>query len=323
MNRFEQNYYNDVSSIEKSLKRIANALENSNKKNENITAVTPTGDTIYYKTRRDMYMDNPCTKEEYEAHKANNIPGFEGTLDALDNLCNVGTNPKNDPERDKFEDDDDDLRETARMYTEELAAGNFKTKKDCILDYVTNCFGSYGARYTDIIKFCYYLRSHDGPRYDNSCKVCEEIKHLSTTAKVAHKWEYIHNDFGYNYRMPNLNAALGYSQIKKIKNLIKLKKNLSNKYEKIFSTSTNITFIKDEKFSSSNFWLNFIEIKNCKLKQRNKILNYLNNKGIQARPVWDLLSELPMYKKECKDNMSEAKKIANRVILLPSSSMYG
>ena len=86
MNRFEQNYYNDVSSIEKSLKRIANALENSNKKNENITAVTPTGDTIYYKTRRDMYMDNPCTKEEYEAHKANNIPGFEGTLDALNGL---------------------------------------------------------------------------------------------------------------------------------------------------------------------------------------------------------------------------------------------
>ena len=95
MNRFEQNYYNDISSIEKSLKRIANALENNNKE-----------DKIYYKTRKDMFMDNPCTKEEYEASKQeahnvkhaftgmdgtqiDNIPGFEGTLDTLDNLCNV------------------------------------------------------------------------------------------------------------------------------------------------------------------------------------------------------------------------------------------
>ena len=155
MNRFEHDYYNDISSIEKSLKRIANALENNNKE-----------DKIYYKTRKDMFMDNPCTKEEYETYS------------------NVGTNPKNDPERSKFEDDlsvrykdkikefpkvevdfrenhimcpDLDLRETARMYTEELEAGNFNTKKECILDYVTNEFGSHGARYTDIIKFAYYL----------------------------------------------------------------------------------------------------------------------------------------------------------------------
>ena len=152
MNRFEQEYYADMNSIAKSLEKIASALEGNNKKDENITAVTPTGGTIYYKTRKDMYMDNPCTKEEYEAHKANNIPGFEGTLDALDNLCNVGTNPKNDPERDKFgndipckidgikNDSDYDVRVTARMYTEELEAGNFRTKKDCILDYVTNVF---------------------------------------------------------------------------------------------------------------------------------------------------------------------------------------
>ena len=175
MNRFEQEYYANMNSIAKSLEKIASALEGNSKKDENITAVTPTGDTIYYKTRRDMYMDNPCTKEEYEA--ANNIPGFEGTLDALDNLCNVGTNPKNDPERDKFgndipckidgikNDSDLDLRETARMYTEELEAGNFRTKKDCILDYVTNVFGSYGARYTDIIKFAYYLGAPNAPKY--------------------------------------------------------------------------------------------------------------------------------------------------------------
>ena len=183
MNRNEQQMYSDITSIRKSLEKIANALEGNSKKDENITAVTPTGDTIYYKTRRDMYMDNPCTKEEYEAHKANNIPGFEGTLDALDNLCNVGTNPKNDPERDKFgndipckidgikNDSDYDLRVTARMYTDELSEGHnhlINTKKDCILDYVTNEFGLHGARYTDIIKFAYYLGAPNAPKFNNS-----------------------------------------------------------------------------------------------------------------------------------------------------------
>ena len=171
MTRFEQDYYNDISSIEKSLKRIADALEKGNNKEGK----------IYYKTRKDMFMDNPCTKEEYEA--ANNIPGFEGTLDALDNLCNVGTNPKNDPERDKF-DDDDDLRCTVRMYDDELLAGNFNTKKECILDYVTNEFGSHGARYTDIIKFAYYLGQPNAPKfgYDNrgyySCAITGRNAHL-------------------------------------------------------------------------------------------------------------------------------------------------
>ena len=201
MNRNEQEYYANINSIANALDRIANALESNSNKNENITAVTPTGDTIYYKTRRDMYMDNPCTKEEYEAHKANNIPGFEGTLDALDNLCNVGTNPKNDPERDKFEndisdlykdkikkfpkvDDDDDIRKTARIYDNELLAGNFNTKKECILDYITNEFGSHGARYTDIIKFAYYLGQPNAARYSNrdrgyySCAISGKNAHL-------------------------------------------------------------------------------------------------------------------------------------------------
>ena len=163
MTRLEQDYYNDISSIEKSLKRIADALEKGNNKEGK----------IYYKTRKDMFMDNPCTKEEYEASK--DIPGFEGTLDALDDLCNIGTNPKNDPERDKFKDDDIspykpcpdlDLRNTAKMYTNELTAGNFNTKKECILDYVTNEFGLHGARYTDIIKFAYYLGAHNAYKFN-------------------------------------------------------------------------------------------------------------------------------------------------------------
>ena len=150
MNRNEQQMYSDITSIRKSLEKIANVLEHIN---------------------HDSYL------AKQEIPKFQDIPGFEGTLDALDNLCNVGTNPKNDPERDKFgndipckidgikNDSDYDLRVTARMYTKELEAGNFRTKKDCILDYVTNVFGSYGARYTDVIKFAYYLGAPNAPKY--------------------------------------------------------------------------------------------------------------------------------------------------------------
>ena len=217
MNRNEQEYYANINGIARALDRIANALESNSNKNENITAVTPTGGTIYYKTRGDMYMDNPCTKEEYEAHKANNMPGFEGTLDALDDLCNIGTNPKNDPERDKFKDDlsiryknkikefpkvcsttlseqqlykrcpDLDLRNTAKMYTNELTAGNFRTKKECILDYVTNEFGSQGARYTDIIKFAYYLGAPNARKFNST-----DDRGYYACAMTHNRWKHGH-----------------------------------------------------------------------------------------------------------------------------------
>jgi hypothetical protein len=198
MTRFEQKYYADIESIAKALDRIADALESGNYINkESVVA-----------RKKALEQEAHNVKHAFtgmDGKQIDNIPGFEGTLDALDDLCNVGTNPKNDPERDKFENDildrykdkikefpksddqanedaieldfnidpiqagDYDLRETARMYTEELAAGNFRTKKDAILDYVTNEFGSHGARYTDIIKFAYYLNNPNSPKfgYDN------------------------------------------------------------------------------------------------------------------------------------------------------------
>ena len=171
MNRNELEYYANINGIAKALDRIADALENNSKKDENITAVTPTGDTIYYKTRRDMYMDNPCTKEEYEAHKANDIPGFEGTLDTLHNLYGPGdiSIPKDEykyvSKVGKIKNDSDfDIRVTAKMYEDDVLA-NGGTKKDCILDYVTNEFGILGARYTDVIKFAYYLGAPNAVKF--------------------------------------------------------------------------------------------------------------------------------------------------------------
>ena len=184
MNRNEQQMYSDITSIRNSLEKIANALESNSNKNENITAVTPTGNTIYYKSRKDMYMDNPCTKEEYEA--ANDIPGFEGTLDALDNLYQPSSTRKAILEQQalnrkiaekeneykyvskvgKIKNDSDfEVRQIAKQYEDEFLA-NGHTKKDCILDYVTENFGPEGARYTDIIKFAYYLGAHNTLKFN-------------------------------------------------------------------------------------------------------------------------------------------------------------
>jgi hypothetical protein len=146
MNRNEQQMYSDITSIRKSLEKIANALDN------NVTQTTK------------------------------DIPGFEGTLDALDNLCNVGTNPKNDPERDKFEDKDTYDNDLIHYHNDILADSDYRirlvasnyleddyaTKKDAILDYVESEFGSEGAKYTDVIKFAYYLGAHNAPKYDST-----------------------------------------------------------------------------------------------------------------------------------------------------------
>ena len=145
MNRNEQQMYSDITSIRKSLEKIANALEKNNKK--------------------EIIKDIPLTV-------TNEIPGFEGTLDELDNLIPTSSNP--DPtgygnEDDNIKNDSDyDLRVTAKMYECELEHGQFSTKKDCILDYVTNEFGSQGARYTDIIKFAYYLGAPNASKFDST-----------------------------------------------------------------------------------------------------------------------------------------------------------
>jgi hypothetical protein len=221
MNRFEQEYYANINGIAKALDRIADALENNNKE-----------DKIYYKTRKDMFMDNPCTKEEYDATKQENEKLAQNELDAqhdylhqlVKNLsgkdyaefCNEHCLPTADsvavsnyitdldydevlgiisdieaanedaiPDTDGAPYDDDyDLRCTAKMYTEELKAGNFNTKKECILDYITNEFGSHGARYTDIIKFAYYLGEPNAPKFGYndrgyySCAISGRNAHL-------------------------------------------------------------------------------------------------------------------------------------------------
>ena len=140
MNRNEQQMYSDITSIRKSLEKIANALEKNNKK--------------------EIVKDIPLTV-------TNEIPGFENTLNDLDNLIPTSSNP--DPAG--YGNEDDNIKNDSD-YRIRLVASNaeedYATKKDAILDYVELEFGSKGARYTDIIKFAYYLGAHNTPKYDST-----------------------------------------------------------------------------------------------------------------------------------------------------------
>ena len=156
----------------------------------------------------------------------------------------------------------------------------------------------------------------------NNRLLAKKIKHLSTTAKINHLWEYIHDEVGYNFRMPNLNAALGSAQIENLKKFLSSKKKLFLRYCKEFSKLNEVRLIQNPKLSSSNNWLNTIFIKNSSIKKRDKVLNLAHKNQIYLRPVWTPLHQLKHFRSMPKMNLENAKKIYISCLNLPSSSHY-
>ena len=156
----------------------------------------------------------------------------------------------------------------------------------------------------------------------NNKLLAKRIKHLSTTAKINHRWEYIHDEVGYNFRMPNLNAALGSAQIENLNTFLTSKRKLFLRYCKEFSKVKGIRLIHNPEFSKSNNWLNTIFIDNSSIKKRNKILSVAQKKQIFLRPVWRPLHQLKHFKSMPKMNLENAKKIYISCINLPSSAHY-
>lgn len=156
----------------------------------------------------------------------------------------------------------------------------------------------------------------------NNRLLAKKIKHLSTTAKINHRWEYIHDAVGYNFRMPNINAALGSAQIENLKEFLRSKKKLFLRYSKEFLKVNEVMLIKNPKSSQSNNWLNTIFIKKSSIKKRNKVLSLAQKNKIFLRPVWKPLHTLKHFKKMPKMNLDVAKKIYVSCINLPSSASY-
>ena len=150
----------------------------------------------------------------------------------------------------------------------------------------------------------------------NNEVLAKKAKHLTTTAKVPHKWNFNHDMVGYNYRMPNLNAALLVAQLENLDNFIHSKRKLAGMYEEFFN-SVDCAFVKEPIEGVSNYWLNSILLKNK--QQRNEFLDETNSNSVMTRPIWTLMNKLPMFEDaECGDLLN-AEWLEERVVNIPSS----
>ena len=147
--------------------------------------------------------------------------------------------------------------------------------------------------------------------------LAKKAMHLTMTAKVAHKWDFHHDMVGYNYRMPNLNAALLVAQLESLDNFIHSKRKLANVYEEFFK-ATDFAFVKEPTECKSNYWLNSIIFKNK--QQRDEFLNETNLQNIMTRPIWTLMSKLPMFRHAQCGDLANSKWLEERVVNIPSSA---
>lgn len=145
-------------------------------------------------------------------------------------------------------------------------------------------------------------------------------KHLTTQAKIPHRWEFRHDHIGYNYRMPNINAALGCAQLEHIEEYVASKRETAKAYQKFFSNVDGIDFFDEPKGTRSNYWLNAVILKNH--DQQQAFLQYTNDHGIMTRPIWELMNRLPMFDNCETDGLVNTIWFADRVVNIPSSVRY-
>ena len=157
----------------------------------------------------------------------------------------------------------------------------------------------------------------------NNAEFAKRAKHLSTTAKLAHKWEFIHDEIGYNYRMPNINAALGVAQLEQLTERLNRKQRLFDNYAKAFHGLTGAQLFSVPTDSQSNNWLVTVLLDRAYAKNRDTILKVLNDIGIMTRPVWRLMHRLPMYKSAPRADLTQAEDLEMRLLNIPSSAYLG
>jgi len=148
-------------------------------------------------------------------------------------------------------------------------------------------------------------------------EVATFAKHITTTAKMPHKWEYIHDYTAYNYRLPNINAALGVAQMENLNFFIEKKRILAEKYKNFFQNIENVTYIEEPINSRSNFWFNTIMFQTK--KERDEFLEVTNQNGVMTRPAWQLMHKLPMYQNCFANNLKTTEFLADRMVNIPSS----
>lgn len=147
-------------------------------------------------------------------------------------------------------------------------------------------------------------------------ELAKKAKHITTTAKIPHKWEFIHDMIGYNYRLTNLAAAMGCAQMENLSLFVIKKRELAKEYESFFKR-LNLKFSLEPSDSKSNYWLNSLILENR--KERDIFLDYVNQRGIMSRPIWQLMNQLVMYKDCQAGDLNNTLWLADRVVNIPSS----
>lgn len=153
----------------------------------------------------------------------------------------------------------------------------------------------------------------------NDPELGQRAKHLTTTARVTHRWDFLHDEVGYNYRMPNLNAALGCAQLERLDDMLRRKRVLAERYAEAFRDLGGVRFLEEPAGSQGNYWLNALILEGGSLDERDRILAGLNDAGYMSRPIWRLLHRLPMYEQCPRGDLSVAEDLEARVINIPSS----
>jgi perosamine synthetase len=150
----------------------------------------------------------------------------------------------------------------------------------------------------------------------DNIELARRAKHLSTQAKIPHKWKYEHDFIGYNYRMPNINAAIGLAQLENITYILEQKRKLTYAYRDFFQ-EVNLRFFTERAEEKCNYWLNAVIFDNKDEQQA--FLSYTNESGVMTRPIWELVCDMPMFADCQKTDLGNSKWLADRVVNIPSS----
>ncbi|UPJ51959.1 LegC family aminotransferase [Bradyrhizobium sp. 200] len=157
----------------------------------------------------------------------------------------------------------------------------------------------------------------------NDPELARRAKHLTTTARLPDRWNFLHDEVGYNYRMPNINAALGCAQLERLPAMLQRKRQLATRYQQAFATLDGARFLSEPPGTSSNYWLNAIVLDENLAAYRDDVLGALNDAGYGSRPVWTLMHRLSMYRDCPRMGLDVAEQMEARLINLPSSARLG
>jgi len=157
----------------------------------------------------------------------------------------------------------------------------------------------------------------------DDAELAKHAKHLTTTAKLPHRWAYVHDEIGYNYRLPNINAALGCAQLEQLPGFVDAKRKLHARYLAAFADIPQARILSEPEGCNSNYWLQTLLLDASAAGLRDELLQATNDAGLMTRPIWELMSKLQPYRSCPSMPLPVAGSLERRVINLPSSASLG